>query len=221
MVSSSADMLAGLDRLTPTEIATALAMRRPPLLDLPEDDSATTAPRRAAVLLPLVRVDDGWSLLFIRRARSERDRHSGQVAYAGGMWEPGDASLRETALREAGEEIGLVPADATLLGELPPHRSIAGVEITPVVATMPWPYPLRLQRAEVARVFTLPLVWLADSANFEIVELHLADGSGRGRSVSYRQRAGERLWGASARITLSLVGCLRSHCGLPPLVPGQ
>ncbi len=217
-MAAGGDNLLTLDRLTEADVARALTASLPPLLDLPEDDSAAVEPRRAAVLLPLVRIDGGWALVFIRRANSERDRHSGQVAFAGGMWEPGDATLQETALREAREEIGVDPADVTVLGQLPIHRSVAGVEITPVVATMPWPYPLRLQAAEVARVFTLPLPWLADAANFEIVELHLADGSARGRSVSYREKAGERLWGATARITLSLIACLRKHCGLPPVL---
>ena len=62
--------------------------------------------RRAAVLLPLVREADEWHLLFIRRSANERDRHSGQVAFAGGKEESQDRTLVETALREAEEEIG-------------------------------------------------------------------------------------------------------------------
>ncbi len=202
-------------RLTEADIRAALNKPMSPLFDLPEDHSQHVSPRQAAVLVPFVRQNDHWALVFIRRALSRRDRHSGQVAFAGGMWETHDASLDMTALREAREEIGLNPEDVRLLGELPLHRSIAGVAIKPVVATMPWPYPLQPELAEVARIFTIPLDWLATAENYEIVDIMSVQSQQAGKSVSYREFDGERLWGATARITLTLVSRLSSYCGQP------
>ena len=98
--------------------------------------------RQAAVLIPFVKVDCDWHLLFIQRAIHEKDRHSGQVAFAGGKRETEDVDLAATALREAHEEIGISPKDVTVLGELGHHYSISDFEITPVVATVDWPYQL-------------------------------------------------------------------------------
>ena len=200
-----------LDTLDVADLAAALAMPRPPLLALPEDDSTQSAPRQAAVLIPFVRQNDRWEILFIRRAHSPRDRHSGEVAFPGGMWESSDPSLEATALREAWEEIGLPPRRVRVLATLPSHFCIASIEITPVVAVADWPCKLRLQRSEVARAFTIPLRWLATPEHFSFVEI---PGS-RGRSITYQLFDGERLWGATARMMLSLLTQLLDYCGQP------
>jgi 8-oxo-dGTP pyrophosphatase MutT (NUDIX family) len=44
--------------------------------------------------------------------------HSGQVALPGGGFEPGDGDLIRTALREAHEEVGVDPAQVSILGQL-------------------------------------------------------------------------------------------------------
>src|SRR5690606_31593888 len=68
-------------------------------------------PLDAAVLLGLVERDDDLNLLLTRR----NDRlclHAGQVSLPGGRVDPEDAGVLDAALREAGEEIGLAPAQA-------------------------------------------------------------------------------------------------------------
>ncbi len=160
----------------------------------------------AAVLVPFLRVGDEWHLLYIRRACSERDRHSGQVAFAGGKRDEDDHDLYATALREANEEVGIDPQDVRVLGQLTHHHSISHFRITPVVGQVPWPYHLRLQRGEVDRAFTIPLQWLADPAHHEIRDHEL-----RGKAVPvvyFHEYDGELLWGATARMTLSLLNAL-------------
>jgi 8-oxo-dGTP pyrophosphatase MutT (NUDIX family) len=164
----------------------------------------------AAVLLPLVRQSDGWHLLYIRRATHEHDYHSGQVAFAGGKREPEDADLNQTAVREAHEEIGLQPVDVSILGHLGPHYSISRFQITPVVAHVPWPYRLQLDSVEVARAFTIPLNWLANPNNHSI-ESYRTSSFGTIPVVEFRPFDGERLWGATARMTLSLLSLLHEH----------
>jgi hypothetical protein len=73
--------------------------------------------RDAAVLIPFVRLRDEWHLLYIRRARSERDRHSGQVAFAGGKRDPQDTDLYRTALREARITVLVISKLRRLLGK--------------------------------------------------------------------------------------------------------
>lgn len=162
--------------------------------------------RSAAVLVPLLRQDGEWRLLFTRRAES-LPNHKGQVSFPGGASEPEDASPHATALREALEEIGIQPHHVRILGELYSRPTITYFMITPVVGRIEWPYSFHLSPEEVSRVFTIPLHWLADPANRE--ERLIQMPSGRMAHVIYYQAYdGEILWGASARITLDLLHLL-------------
>ncbi len=152
-----------LDLLTAAEIGRVLLTETPPTWDVPVH--AEEAGQEAGVLMPLLRKQGAWHLLYIRRPESEQDNHSGEVAFAGGKREQGDADLQQTALREAQEEIGIEPEDVDVLGSLGRHHSVTRFSIMPVVGVIPWPYPLRPNPSEVASVFTLPLAWLADPKN--------------------------------------------------------
>ena len=48
-------------------------------------------PKPAAVLIPLLRENSAWQILFTRR-RDDLPEHSGQVAFPGGRTDPGDTS---------------------------------------------------------------------------------------------------------------------------------
>lgn len=196
-----------LDLLTTTDIAQRLGKPCAPTHDVPH--AARQACREASVLVPFVRVKDAWHLLFIRRPASDSDIHSGQVAFAGGKRDPEDPDLTATALREAFEEIGLLPQDVQVLGQLNPHHSISRYRIAPVVATLPWPYTLIPSPQEVARIFTIPLHWLAQPGNHEVRYRQLAGMTEPIPVVYFQEYDNELLWGATARITLSLLGCLQ------------
>jgi len=163
--------------------------------------------KQAAVLVPFVKVDHEWHLLFIQRATHVKDRHSGQVAFAGGKREASDINSQATALRETHEEIGIAPKDIVVIGELNHHYSISDYEITPVVATVPWPYPLTLQSSEVATTFTIPLKWLASAENYKT---KAREFNGKQHPVVYFDTYdGFLLWGATARMTVSLISLLQ------------
>jgi NTP pyrophosphohydrolases including oxidative damage repair enzymes len=164
----------------------------------------------AAVLVPLVWWKAGWHLVFTRRTESV-ENHKGQVSFPGGGCEVSESTPEQTALREAGEEIGLDPADVRLLGKLNDVLTITRYRVTPVVGVMPWPYAIRPEPAEVERVFTLPLDWLADSRNWDERSVSHAGSSRSFPVIYYHQYDGEILWGATARMThnfLSVLGLL-------------
>src|SRR5512133_3062746 len=72
-----------------------------PYFELPEITGLRPiSPRPAAVLIPLLRKEDSWHILFTRRTATLAE-HSGQVAFPGGRAEPDDLSSEITALREA------------------------------------------------------------------------------------------------------------------------
>jgi len=157
----------------------------------------------AAVLVPLVWQDHEWHLLYTRRT-DRVDSHKGQVSFPGGACDEGETSAEQTALREAQEEIGLDPHEIQVLGKLPDMITVSYYLVTPVVGVVKWPTVLRVGEDEVARVFTIPLGWLANGSNrwqFERPEVK--------RSViAYHPFDGELLWGATARMTLDLLNVL-------------
>lgn len=180
-----------------------------PLLGSPyPKDLLKGEPRPAAVLIPFLRTKDTWHILFIRRSENADDRHSGQVAFPGGGANPNDTDSESTALREAYEEIGLKPADVQILGHLTPFITITNYRVVPVVGKMPWPYPLHLQQSEVSKAFTIPLNWLADPANHEEHPRSLPPPFGSIPVIYFKPYQGEVLWGASARIILTLLDIL-------------
>ncbi|MCP4430570.1 MAG: CoA pyrophosphatase [Gammaproteobacteria bacterium] len=196
------------DSLSVDEIRKRLHAQNETTYDVPPELLGANS-RQAAVLIPFLRIEDNWHILYIRRTRFEGDRHSGQVAFAGGKRDPEDADLATTALREVREEIGISPADINLLGSINHHHTISEFQVTPYVAELRWPCPLKLNDVEVARAFTLPLCWLADDRNYREEERLHPDSNRPWPVVYYDYYEGELLWGATARMTLSLIQVLR------------
>jgi len=180
--------------------------------DLPP--SSCPAPetlKEAAVLVPLIWEKHAWSILYIVRAENVADRHSGQVAFPGGRRDDSDASIEQTALRELHEEVGIAEEGIQLLGNLPDYITVSDFKITPIVATVPWPSQITMQTAEVARVFSIPLVWLQNQDNFDVryrEEQLQPHNTNRPSVIHYHEFDGELLWGATARMTLNLTHAL-------------
>ena len=179
--------------------------------DLPQAMTDPAAARSASVLIPLYRDKGEWRVLYIRRVASERDHHSGQVAFPGGRRDADDADEVAVALREAHEEIGLESHEIQVIHVLPDYQTSSNYLVTPVVGIVPWPYAYRAQPTEVDRIFSIPLHWLADQNNVELRDKELTRGelSATLKVVYYDRFDGELLWGASARMTVSLLHALQ------------
>jgi 8-oxo-dGTP pyrophosphatase MutT (NUDIX family) len=171
-------------------------------------------PRPAAVLIPMLKSQDTWQILYILRTKNKYDPHSGQVAFPGGAADEDDVDIFGTALREANEEIGIDPLEAKILGSLSSFYTITNYLVTPVIAHIPWPYKLKLAPQEVSRAFTIPLEWLASSTNFEIKTRHIQGPYPPLNVIYYKPYDGEVLWGASARFTVGLLETLFGHVSL-------
>jgi 8-oxo-dGTP pyrophosphatase MutT (NUDIX family) len=199
-----------LDDLSAEEIRQRLHAQADTTYDVPPELLSADA-REAAVLVPFLRIEDAWHILYIRRANYPGDRHSGQVAFAGGKRDDVDDDLLATALREAREEIGIVADDVEVLGYINHHHTISEFQVRPYVGVMPWPYQLTLDDVEVARAFTMPLNWLAQASNYRTEERQHPDSKRPWPVVYYNLYDGEMLWGATARMTLSLIDVLQGE----------
>lgn len=120
---------------------------------------------QAAVLVPLVFIDDEWQLLFQHRT-SLVATHKDEVSFPGGASEPGDKSPESTALREAYEEVGLREEDVHIIGRLPIMKMFPFFQVTPVVAWLNSDIKYSLCKAEVSRIFFVPLSWLGEPSNW-------------------------------------------------------
>ncbi|NPV67885.1 MAG: CoA pyrophosphatase [Anaerolineae bacterium] len=166
--------------------------------------------RQAAVLVPVYPADDGLTTVLIRRA-PDPGVHSGQIGFPGGALEPGDGSPVAAALREAYEEIGLLPAAVRVLGELaavyiPP----SGFVVTPVLGVLAERPAFHPNPTEVVGLLELPLADLLDDARKREQEMILAGVRCR---VPYYDVAGQVVWGATALMLAELEGRLRAVLG--------
>jgi coenzyme A diphosphatase NUDT7 len=110
----------------------------------------------SSVLLPLRQGMEGWEILFEVRS-SKLNWQPGDICFPGGHREEGDAALRDTAIRETSEELG-VPGDLIqVLGPLDYFCAPMGPIIYPFVGIIPSDFPLTVQREEVEEIFTVPL----------------------------------------------------------------
>lgn len=164
----------------------------------------------AAVLAPLLRSGSEWHLLFTLRADQIGGPHAGQVSFPGGKREPRDLDLLDTALRETGEEIGVLRPDIRVLGQLTSFPTGTGYHITPFVGLIHWPYMLSLNRFEVAAAFTVPVRWLAIPENFSRRERLLGPDMTILPSIRYKAYDGRVIWGATAWITYELIRAICS-----------
>ena len=176
-----------------------------PLLLSPEDAAELDVHGRvdAAVLVPLY-VQDGEVHAVFTRRREDLRRHAGEISFPGGRQdiEQGEEEdLRQTALREAEEEIGL-PRDAVeLVGALTPTPTIAtNYAIYPFVGTIEPGHRWLPSAAEVAEVLELPLRRLQDGYSRQRLIR---------RGVPFRtdvyEADGHFIWGATARILSDLL----------------
>ena len=178
----------------------------------------------AAVILPLVRTEDGMSLLFEVRASTLR-RQPNEICFPGGKVECGEDALG-AALREGAEEIGWKKDTMTLVGALDYVITPSRARIYPFVVTVADWEEMRLSEGEVAEVFTVPVRFFLENEPNEC-EMELATRAGRGfpldkipfASETYRTKRAYRvrwyeygdrvIWGLTANILLAFVRAVK------------
>jgi 8-oxo-dGTP pyrophosphatase MutT (NUDIX family) len=158
--------------------------------------------RKAGVVAPLyVKENELW-VLFTKRTENV-ETHRGQVSFPGGAHEPGDATLKETALRETEEEIGIPRDRVVVLGALSPIVTITNFYVEPFVAAIPHPMELKPSPAEIDEIWEIPVAaLLAPTA----VEERFFPG--RSEAVLFYHYGPKTVWGATARILSELLGVL-------------
>lgn len=161
--------------------------------------------REAGVLVLLLPHDDDPAVVLTVR-REHLPDHAGQISFPGGQRENNE-SLPETALREAEEEIDLLPASVQVLGRLTPlYIPPSNFCVHPFVGSIDAAPDLRPTDDEVEQVLQVPLDHLLNPATRK-TELRRLDGSDV--EVPYYDVAGHTVWGATAMMLAEFLAVAR------------
>lgn len=161
--------------------------------------------RPSAVMSLLFPVENELHLLFIKRTEDGR-AHSGQVSFPGGKQDPVDADLKATALREAQEEVGIMPSDVDILGELTPlYIPVSNFQVHPFVAFAEEKPTYNLNEAEVKYILEVSVSELFHPERKVTTDVVSPAMPGVIRNVkAYQLTDGTVIWGATAMILSEL-----------------
>lgn len=161
-----------------------------------ELDFSKVKPRQSAVLILLYYKNHDWHTVFIERASYE-GVHSGQIALPGGKHENFDIDLKNTALREAEEELNIRATKVEIAGKLsslyvPPSNFL----IAPYVGFYTEKPDFRADTTEVASFFEVPLQNLVGENQIVDQTVTLADQTRiKAKGYAFKKHL---IWGATA-----------------------
>jgi 8-oxo-dGTP pyrophosphatase MutT (NUDIX family) len=116
--------------------------------------------RPSAVLIPLFYEHEQFHVLFTKRTELVH-HHKGEISFPGGGYHPSDLHLLQTALRESQEEIGLIPSDVEVLGELDDIITRGSpYVVSPYVGAFRPAYHFTASAFEIAEILTMPIATL-------------------------------------------------------------
>jgi 8-oxo-dGTP pyrophosphatase MutT (NUDIX family) len=171
----------------------------------PLDDKLDSSARPAAVLIPVTDLEHAPEVVLTRRAK-HLSTHAGQISFPGGMWEPQDADLSDTALRESWEEVGLNREEVKIVARFAPRESRFGVQVTPFLGVIPSAAKLTPSIEETDQIISVPLLFFMEKEP---------------RRIDYKERGGRvlrmpswhfedhEIWGLTAMIIDEMLEPLR------------
>jgi 8-oxo-dGTP pyrophosphatase MutT (NUDIX family) len=165
---------------------------------------------QAAVLVPLyLDARDGRLHAVFTKRHEDMRRHPGEISFPGGRRDDADGSLRETALREAEEEVGLPRDHVELIGALQPTPTfVTNYAIYPFVGMIDPGFAWVPQDTEVAAVLELAL----DDVRAGYGRRRIVRRGMPFRTDTY-QVGDHVIWGATARMVADLLDRLEAAAG--------
>ena len=161
---------------------------------------------RQGGVLVLIFEKNGQSHLLLTRRRDDLQQHAGQISFPGGRREDGE-TLRETALREAHEEVGIRPAEVQVLGELTSlYIMPSDFEVHPFVAWHTGQPTYIIQVDEVAEILEVPISFLLDPTHRHEEPWEIR---GYELQVPFYLVGEHKVWGATAMMLSEFLERLR------------
>ena len=152
--------------------------------------------REGSVLLLLYPIDGVAHTVLTVRSASLRT-HAGQISLPGGRIDPGEDAV-QAALREAWEELEIVPEELEVIGSLselyiPPSNFC----LQPIVAVTDCRPNFQAQETEVAELLEIPISYFVGPANRR-VEIWKIEG--KPRRIPFFLYGPHKIWGATGMI---------------------
>ncbi len=117
----------------------------------------------AAVLAAFTQGGSEPELILTQRSKDMRS-HAGEVAFPGGKIERVDNTLVDTALRESQEEIGLLPHQVEVIGQIEAMHSRQGVKVQPIIGLVDADLDFEPTSEELDSVFKVPVSLFYDDS---------------------------------------------------------
>lgn len=126
----------------------------------------------SAVLIPLVKKDGEYHLLFQKRAA--HIRQGGDICFPGGKKEESDITFLDTALRETYEELGIKKEDIKVLGQLDTYVAPIGAVIESFVGRVKKKAykNMKIDKNEVEKTLLIPLKFFKKHKPLEYTLAH-------------------------------------------------
>jgi len=164
-------------------------------------------PKKAAVLALFYPNKDNETCFLLTQRAQYKGTHSAQISFPGGKVEATDATLKDTALRESFEEVGIAKEAVTVLREMtdvyiPPSNFLA----TPFIG-ISLKKPTFTSNHEVAQLLEIPVSALLQEAN--ITFRTLSTSYATNIEVPCFQFKDIIVWGATAMMLSEIKELLR------------
>lgn len=170
-----------------------------------EELLAETSDYKIAAVLALLFPDqrDGRPRIVLMERAGGAGIHANQISFPGGKMEPGE-TLKDTALRESFEELGILPDQVQLIGPLttlyiPPSKFY----VHPFMGYLHHPPEFNINASEVKKVITPALETFLDPDNRKSGLFR--SGSGKVVDAPYYQMEELIIWGATAMMMSEIV----------------
>ena len=159
-------------------------------------------PKKSAVLILLFPQNEVVKTILIVRPVYE-GVHSGQVAFPGGKFEETDVDLKQTALRETFEEIGVDPNKVNVIGKLTDlYINPSNFLVSPFIGYMNEYPEFTIDSHEVQKIVPYTLFELNNEAIRSEKEITFSEGFTL--KTPYYDIEGLTVWGATAMMISEL-----------------
>lgn len=153
-------------------------------------------PKKAAVLVLFYPNKNGETCFLLTLRASYNGTHSAQISFPGGKFDPADKSLKNTALREAHEEVGIRTNDISIIKQMtdvyiPPSNFL----VSPFLGILPY-MPIFTTNHEVAEIINVSLAEFLDDA--AVSSTILSTSYAENLSVPCFKLNNYTVWGATA-----------------------
>ncbi len=159
-------------------------------------------PKKSAVLVLIYEAQNQFNTVLIQRPTYD-GIHSAQIAFPGGKFENEDVDLKQTALRETKEEIGINPSTIEILGNLSDvYISPSNYLVSPFIGISTQTPNFIADKHEVEKIITTNLLQL-NNPKFKGIKT-IKHSSGYTIKSPYYDIEGHTVWGATAMMISEL-----------------